>query len=209
MQFMNRLNMLSDSHLEIPKIPFAKSLFQPLFPSSSLSLPVPLFCSPDFFLFKESSQLLPVFLSFTQLKLSPSPASFLFSSLGALLQITSFLPSLHAAVPGKEISQGSPLYARLSPFSPPSYPVFLFFLPRSGKLAPALLFPAQHLWSPNHHHGCSPLHSHAPHAWSFLEVGPPLQMSFSGYSPKWREILKKINISRKPKLKKWVYKYFI
>ena len=92
----------------------------------------------------------------------------------------------------------------------------------SGKLAPALLFSPQPLpalplpWqapqplcscismsgAPNHYYGCSPLHSHAPHAWSFLETGPPLQMSSSGCSPKWRERLKKINISRKPKLKK-------
>ena len=101
----------------------------------------------------------------------------------------------------------------------------LYTLPStlSGKLAPALLFPPQPLpalplpWqapqplcscismsgAPNHHYGCSPLHSHAPHAWSFfLEVGPPVQMSSSGCSPKWRERLKKINISRKPKLKK-------
>ena len=47
-----------------------------------------------------------------------------------------------------------------------AFSFFISPLPRSEKLAPALLFPAQHLWSPNHHqHG--PCHLDLLHV-SFL-----------------------------------------
>ena len=51
MQFMNRLNILSDSHLEIPKIPFAKNPFStPLSQLLSLSSCSSILLSRFFFL---------------------------------------------------------------------------------------------------------------------------------------------------------------
>ena len=91
MQFMNRLNMLSDSHLEIPKIPFAKSLFQPLFPSSSLSLFLFLYSAIQIFFSSKnppncypfsslspSSSYLPLQPAFSFLHLVPFSRSLLF-----------------------------------------------------------------------------------------------------------------------------------
>ena len=74
--------------------------------------------------------------------------------------------------------------------------------PISGKLAPALLFPPQPLWSPNHHHDYSPLHSHAPHAWSFFRSRSPTPNVFFRVLPKVAGKTKKNKYIKKTKTKK-------
>ena len=97
--------------------------------------------------------------------------------------------------------KSSPAFSPCSSGNSPSLPRNLLPL-ISGKLAPALLFPPQPLWSPNHHHGCSPLHSHAPHAWSFFRSRSPTPNVFFRVLPKVAGKTKKNKYIKKTKTKK-------
>ena len=95
----------------------------------------------------------------------------------ALFLILSWIPTQKKRLPSDP--SVSPFQLASPPLpEDPSFSLLPFFqqpfsLPRSGKLAPAPLFPAQPVWSPNHRHDSSHLLRHAsPCSCCFKELVP-------------------------------------